>query len=211
MRRAVRLEGPLRQGVDLLARDSWADVIRVAALEGLGASRDERAVPHLVARTRYGHAPRIRRAAILALPKLAQDKKVREVLEDLLDDADPLLRLDVARALADLADPKSAGALRARLEVETDARAKRRMREALRDLTQEPKRGVQVSRDDFDKLEAEHAELKARLAAVEARVTGETRASTAKPLAPTPAPAKAKAKKPAKSGGATSSKKAPGR
>ena len=57
--------------VDLLERDSWADVIRVAAIDGLGASRDERAVPHLVARTRYGHSPRVRRSAILALPKLA--------------------------------------------------------------------------------------------------------------------------------------------
>ncbi len=186
--------------LDLLERDSWADVLRVAALEGLGASRDERAIPHLVARTRYGHTARTRRAAILALPKLSQDKKVREVLEDLLDDADPLLRLDVARALAELSDPKSAAALRARLEIETDARAKRRMREALRDLTQEPKRGVQVSREDFDKLEAEQAELKARLAAVEARVTGETRGSGAKPLAD----AKAKEKPVAKRSPATS-------
>jgi len=168
--------------IDLLERDSWADVIRVAALEGLGAARDERAVPHLIARTRYGHAPRTRRAAILALPKLTHDKKVREVLEELLDDADPMLRLDVARALADLGDPKSAGALRARIEVENDARAKRRMREALRDLTHEAKRGGSTSRDDFEKLEGEHAELKVRLAALEARVTGETRASSSKVL-----------------------------
>jgi aminopeptidase N len=186
---AARSLGNTRQAagfdtlVDILERDSWADVLRVAALDGLGASRDERAVPHLIARTRYGHSARTRRAAILALPKLAQDKKVRDVLEDLLDDPDPLLRLDVARALAELADTKSASALRARLEVETDARAKRRMREALRDLTQEPKRGPQVSRDDFDKLESEHAELRARLAAVEARLTGETRGTAAKPLA----------------------------
>jgi aminopeptidase N len=113
---------------------------------------------------------------------VAQDRKAREVLEELLDDKDPALRLDVARALADLGDSQSAGALRARLEVETDARAKRRMREALRDLTQETKRGPTVSRDDFDKLESEHVELKARLAAVEARLTHETRSTTSKPL-----------------------------
>ena len=123
---------------------------------------------------------------------------MREVLEDLLEDGDPLLRLDVARALAELGDPKSAGALRARIEVETDARAKRRMRESLRDLTQDPKRGPQVSRDDFDKLEAEHAELKTRLAAVEARVTGETRSTTSKPLAKDKPAAAAKAKVAAK-------------
>jgi len=119
---------------------------------------------------------------------------VREALEDLLDDQDPLLRLDVARALADLAEPKAAGALRARVEVETDARAKRRMRETLRDLAQETKRGPTVSKDDFDKLEADHAELKARMAALETRVTGETRASTSK----APAPSFKTGKKPAK-------------
>jgi aminopeptidase N len=186
---AARSLGKTRQAsgfdtlVDLLERDSWADVVRTGALDGLGASRDERAIPHLVARTRYGHSPRVRRGAILALPKLTQDRKVREVLEDLLDDTDPLLRLDVARALADLGDAKSAGALRARLEVETDARARRRMRESLRDLTQTAKPGPTVAREDFDKLEADHAELKVRLASLEARVTGETRASTSKPLA----------------------------
>jgi aminopeptidase N len=184
--------------IDLLERDSWADVIRVGAIDGLGASKDERAIPHLIARTRYGHAARTRRAAILALPKFPQDRKVREVLEELLDDADPMLRLDVARALAELGDAKSAGPLRARLDVETDARAKRRMREALRDLTQEGKRGAHATREDLEKLEGEHAELKARFAALEARVTGEPRASSSKALASTSTdPGKAPPKKPA--------------
>jgi len=207
---AARSLGKTRQSsafdtlIDLLERDSWADVVRAGALDGLGASRDERAVPHLIARTRYGHSPRTRRAAILALPKLSQDRKVREVLEELLDDIDPLLRLDVARALAELGDAKSAAPLRARIEVENDARAKRRMREAVRDLTQERRTaGPTVARDDFDKLEAEHGELKTRLAALEARVTGETRATTSKALAPTVA-----AKSAAKSAAAVASKKA---
>ena len=204
---AARALGKTRQAlgfdtlVDLLERDSWADVIRVAALDGLGTSRDERAVPHLVARTRYGHAARTRRAAILALPRLAQDRKAREVLEDLLDDDDPLLRLDVARALADLGDPKAAPALRTRLEIETDARARRRMREALRDLAQDAKREPHASREAVEKLEGEHAELKARLAALEARVTGRPRGSSGKPLGRTEAkPARSVApRKPARS------------
>jgi aminopeptidase N len=185
---AARSLGKTRQAsgfdtlVDLLARDSWADVVRVGAVDGLGASRDDRAVPHLVARTRYGHSPRTRRAAILGLAKFGHDRKVREVLEDLLDDGDPLLRLDVARALAELGDAKSAPALRARVEVETDARAKRRMREALRDLMQEGKRTPGVSREDFERLELEHAEVKARLAAIESRVTGEVRASSSRAI-----------------------------
>jgi aminopeptidase N len=185
---AARALGKTRQTssfetlVDLLQRDSWADVIRVGAIDGLAASRDERAIPHLVARTRYGNPPRVRRAAILALPKLAQDKKTREVLEDLLDDVDPLLRLDVARALSDLGDSKSLGALRARLDVDNDARARRRMREAIRDLSHEGKRPPHATRDEVEKLENEQAELRGRLAALEARFTGGTRAATSKKL-----------------------------
>jgi aminopeptidase N len=166
--------------VDLLQRDSWADVVRGGAIDGLAASRDDRALPHLVARTRYGNPPRVRRAAILALPKLSQDKKTRDVLEDLLDDADPLLRLDVARALSELGDAKAVGALRARIDVDNDARAKRRMREAVRDLSHEGKRGGHASKDEVDKLESDQAELRARLAALEARVTGETRGASSK-------------------------------
>ena len=130
------------------------------------------------------------------------------MLEELLDDPDPLLRLDVARALSELGDGKSVAALRARLEVDNDARAKRRMREAVRDLSQDAKRAPAASRDDFDKLETEHAELKARLAALEARLTGETRASSSKAPAVSNASKKAVTKEGAREGASKPAKKA---
>ncbi len=158
--------------VDVVDRPAWADVISAGAIDGLAALRDDRAMPHLVARTRYRHPARTRRAAILALPKLASDRKCRETLEDLIDDPDTMLRLDVARALGDLGDGKARPALRARLEVELDPRVRRRIREAVRDLSQEGKRAQEGLRDDFDKLQAEHAELRGRVAALEARAAG---------------------------------------
>src|SRR5204863_370265 len=81
-------------------RPSWADVTRSGVIEGLANLRDERAVPHVVARSRYGYSTRGRRAAIVAIPKLASDRKARETLEDLLDEADPYLRADAVRARA---------------------------------------------------------------------------------------------------------------
>ena len=120
--------------VDLLERPSWADVVRAGAIDGLAALRDDRALPHLSARTRYGHPPRARRAAIMALPKLASDRKTREAIELLLDDGDPLLRIDVVRALGELGDGKARPALRDRLEIDLDARVRRRIREVVRDL-----------------------------------------------------------------------------
>ncbi len=156
--------------VDLLDRPSWADVVRVGAIDGLAALRDDRASPHLVARTRYGYPTRARRAAILALPKLMSDRRGRETLEELLEDDDPHLRVDVARALAEYGDVKARAALRARLEVDLDARVRRRLKETLRDLGGDSKRASDQLREELDKLLNEHGELKARLTQIEARV-----------------------------------------
>jgi aminopeptidase N len=167
--------------VEVAAKPSWADVIAVGAIDGLAALRDERAVPHLLGWTRYGRPTRMRRAAILALPKLDDGRKTREALEDLLLDADPHLRIDVARALGDIGDAKSRGPLRERLELDLDARARRRYRETLRDLGGDSKRAADALKEDLDKLQAEHAALKGRVAQLEARSSdGKDKKATAK-------------------------------
>ena len=158
--------------VDLLDRPSWFDVVRAGAIDGLAALRDDRAVPHMVAHVRYGHPPRARRAAVMSLAKLAGDRKAREILEHLLDDGDPLLRVDVVRALGELGDAKARPSLRERLEVDLDPRVRRRIREVLRDLA-EPKRATEHLREEFEKLQGEHAELRARMAKLEAQVPPE--------------------------------------
>ena len=155
--------------LDVVNRPSWADVIAMGAIDGLAALRDDRALPHLYARTRYGHPSRVRRAAVLAIPKLATDRRAREHLEELVEDGDPILRIDVVRALSDLGDAKARGALRARAEVDLDPRVRRRIREVLRDLGSEKKQNEQI-KDDLEKLQTEHRELKARLATIEARI-----------------------------------------
>jgi aminopeptidase N len=158
--------------VDLLERPSWFDVIRAGAIDGLAALRDDRALPHLSARVRYGQPQRARRAAILSLPKLSADRRTREAIELLLDDPDPILRIDVVRALGEMGDVKARPALRERLEVDLDPRVRRRIREILRDLS-EPRRAADALREELDKLQGEHADLKARLAKVEARIAPE--------------------------------------
>ncbi len=170
---AARALGKTRQAsafdtlLDLIDRPSWADCVSAAAIDGFAQLRDERALPHLLARTRYGHPSRVRRAATLAIPKIATDRRAREQLEELLDDDDPILRMDVVRALTDLGDARSRSALRSRLEVDLDARVRRRIRESLRDLGAAPKREEQL-KDDVEKLQNDHADLKARVAKIEA-------------------------------------------
>jgi aminopeptidase N len=172
---AARALGKTRQPaayevlLDVMDRPSWADVIASGTIDGLAALRDDRALPHLYARTRYGHPSRVRRAAALAIPKLSTDRRAREHLEDLLDDPDPILRIDVVRALSDLGDARSRGALRARAEVDLDPRVRRRIKEVVRDLGGERKQTEQL-KEDVDKLQTEHLDLKTRLSRVEARM-----------------------------------------
>lgn len=186
--------------IDVMDRPSWADVIAAGAMDGLAALRDDRALAHLYARTRYGHPSRVRRAAALAIPKISTDRRAREHLEELLDDSDAILRIDVVRALSDLGDARSRPALRARVDVELDPRVRRRIREVLRDLGGERKQGEQL-KDELEKLRDEHAELKARIAKLEARADvasgspGSEVEPPSKPPTKGPAPAPRKAKK----------------
>jgi aminopeptidase N len=165
----TRQPGAFDTLVDLLDRPSWFDVVRAGAIDGLAALRDDRAVPHMIARVRYGHPPRARRAAVMSLPKLAGDRKARETLELLLEDGDPHLRVDAVRALGELGDAKARPSLRERLEVDLDPRVRRRIREVLRDLA-EPKRATDQIRDELEKLHGDHSELRARMAKLEARM-----------------------------------------
>jgi aminopeptidase N len=155
--------------VPLLDRPSWAEVSRAGALDALGALRDERALPEVLKRTEYGFPTRGRRAAIAALAQISEGRKVREHLEDLLDDKDPHLKIDVVAALSFLGDQKSRGPLHRAKERELDGRVVRRLREALRDMG-EHKAVAERKRlsDELDGVRNELSELKARLSKVEA-------------------------------------------
>ncbi|AKU94515.1 Aminopeptidase [Labilithrix luteola] len=179
--------------LDVIDRPSWADVIAAGAVEGLSSLRDDRALPHLYSRTRYGHPSRVRRAAALAVPKISTDRRAREHLEDLLDDSDPILRIDVVRALTDLGDGRSRPALRARGEIDLDPRVRRRIREALRDLGGD-RRPAEQLKEDLERLRDEHAELKARMSKLEARLSPPEKEKGGKDSADAKSTAKAKQK-----------------
>jgi aminopeptidase N len=196
--------------LEAAARPSWADVIALGAIDGLAALRDERALPHLLSWTKYGRPTRVRRAAILALPKIDDGRKTREALEELLSDADPHLRIDVARALGEIGEVKARGALRERLEIDLDPRVRRRLRETLRDLGGETKKAADQMKDDLEKLQTEHATLRARVAQLEARLT-ETKPG-AKEAGPTSTPAtprRARVTSPSRPGAKTARKSKP--
>jgi aminopeptidase N len=81
------------------------------------------------------------------------------------------LRIDAVRALGELGDAKARPALRDHLETDLDARVRRRIREVVRDMG-EPRRAADQLREELDRLQGDHLELKSRLAKLEARLEG---------------------------------------
>lgn len=176
----------------LVDRESWADVTRAGALDGLGQLGDEETVDDVMTWTRYGVPTRGRRAAIAALARISDERRVQRCLVDLLDDDDPHLRVDVVNALEQIGDPRSRGALSRRLAHELDGRVARRIREALRDLGDSSARERRRVNEELETVKNELAELKVRLTKLEG-------GKQAKSEAPTPAKKKKKKKKTAHS------------
>jgi aminopeptidase N len=178
---AARALGATRQGsaydtlVEVLDRKAWADVARSGAADGLANLRDERAIPHLTARTAYGQDSPGRRACLVALAKLDTSRKTRELLEERLDDVDVFVRVAAVRGLELLGDTKSRPALHTRLAREDAGIVRRRIREALRDLTAGHQAELKRLRDELDKVQSEHHDLKSRMAKLEARLEGPTK------------------------------------
>jgi aminopeptidase N len=163
----TRQSGALEVLLPALDVKAWGDVIRAGALDGLAALRSDAAIPKLIERTRYGVPTRGRRAAIAGLARLSDSRRVREHLEDLLDDKDPHLRAEVVGALHTLADPRARSALRRHLEHELDGRVARRIREVLRDLGETASGERSRINDDLEALRSELTELKTRLSKLE--------------------------------------------
>jgi aminopeptidase N len=163
----TRERSAFRDLLAVLDQPSWADSRRAGAIEGLAQLREDAALPYVIDRSRYGVPTRGRRAAVAALARLSDSRKVREHLEDLLEDRDPHFRIAVVDALSVLGDAKARGKLRRSLEHELDGRVARRIREVLRDLPEAGSSERKRLSDELETLRGELQELKTRIAKVE--------------------------------------------
>ena len=155
-----------------LGRPSVNEAITVQAFAGLGALRDERAIPLAKEWAAYGRPTRAREAALACLGRLGEGKRdVVEFLTDFVDDPWLRARISAIGALQQLKDDRAIPALSRRIEGELDGRVVRRSREAIaairrgRDRSEDAKK----LREDFEKLEEENRKLKDRLDKLEAR------------------------------------------
>jgi aminopeptidase N len=175
-------------------RPSYQDVIASRAIEGLGKTGDERALPLIRAAWRPGAAFPTHRAVVAALAELARGtgmaRAARETIEERLRDRDFRVRGEAAAALGRLGLAEATPALRGAIAAELDGRARRRMNDALRTLEDGARPAEEARRlhDEVERLRGETLQLRERLDRVESRL-GAT--------APTnPPPAKTKRTRP---------------
>ena len=152
--------------VPLLKRVSWQDTIRAGALDGLAELQDPRGWQLAMNALPYGQPPAGRRAAALAVAKLAEvaNKKTETVdtFAQLLRDPAFRVRLTAIDAAQTLGDPRMVGPLSS--TVFLDGRESRAAREAVRSLrSKSPSKELQAVRGELDTLKAEVRALKEKI------------------------------------------------
>ena len=157
----------------VLSRNSFQDLIRARAIDGLGATADEVAIPIVEAAFTPGASIYARRAAVAALARLAEGtlhvRRARERIEGWLADPDFRVRMEAASSLVVLADGRAVPAIEAALRAELDGRAKRRMREAINEIRDKGKSDEKLRKlsDEVERLSGESTRLRERLDCLE--------------------------------------------
>ncbi len=121
---------------DALEKDSWNDVIRTAALEGLAATRSRKWIPLFTRFTRAGHHQKLRMAAIRCLA--ATEPGITDVQKRLLEltgDKFLLVQIAAVRALQQVGDERAVPVLKKLMTGDRDGRLKRLAEEAVDRIT----------------------------------------------------------------------------
>jgi aminopeptidase N len=163
-------------------RDSFMDIIRQKAYQGLAEARDDSAATLLAEATRYGGHPYGRRAAIMALARLSSGRRdrdardVRELAERLLFDKGYRVQYGAIEALAVCADAAAIPALEKLIARTLDGRLRRRAREVVRDLRsgESTRARIEAMEGELERVRKSANEVRERLERFEAAVAGES-------------------------------------
>jgi aminopeptidase N len=121
---------------EALKKDSWNDTLRIAALEGLAATRSREWIPLMISSTKPGNHQRLRMAAIRCLATYGPGQdEIQERLITLLHDSYVLVQVAAARALAEVGDERAVPALKLCTTGDLDGRLKRLAEEAIGKIT----------------------------------------------------------------------------
>ena len=161
-----------------LGRPAHNDAITAGALTGLGALRDPRALQLLLDHTKWGVHQNARRAATAALGALApyldevSRTRLRERLEELLDDRWLRVQITAIAALEAVGDTKAIPAIRAAADRALEGRIKRSSRVAIRRIgeAQDRTKEVRGLQSEVEKLQQTNQKLADRMTALETRL-----------------------------------------
>lgn len=162
-----------------LALDSFRDVIRAAALKGMGLLEDERGVDVALEYARYGHSRWSRDAAMATLAGLGQlapgrARRIQEALEENLRDRSFFAQIAAADALGKLGRPAAIVALHRLETADVDGRLQKAAREAINKLESEAKQpeAWQGLRQELETLRRENRDLRERVSRLESLAAG---------------------------------------
>ena len=171
-----RLRAPAAQArcEALLTRDSWGEVLRCRAIEGLGFLRDEAALPLLLAAVAETTPARARAAACSALARLGDEveatrTRVVEQLILLAEDANFRVQVAAITALGTLRDPRATAVLERAHSSAGDGRCRRLAGESLANSREgrTTAEGLSALRVQLDGLADDNRRLRDRVERVE--------------------------------------------
>ncbi len=169
----------------VLSRDSRSEVLRRAALTGLGTVRDSTAVDVLATWTQLGKPRLARPSAIMALANLthttfiddAQMRLIVDAITKCLDDTGVRVRRAAVSSLSSLADPSKARpaltALRSLLANNSDERSKPRIEKAIKAIESGEPAQVQLAelRSELKESQEQNESLSDRISKLESIIS----------------------------------------
>lgn len=172
--RDSRARTAIEQALD--SKDSFNEVIRISAIDGLVALDDPAGLAKIREFAQPGVPVRLRAAALTklgTLGKLAEERErraIRKDLEEVLEESDFFVSLGVIAGLKELGDPESGAALKRKERIAVDGRIKARARKAAADLAQKAAGPKQLKelRDQLDEVRKQNKQLDERLGKLEA-------------------------------------------
>lgn len=119
-----------------LRRSSWNEIVRQAALEGLGATKSEKALEILLRHTKWGHPQRVRMAAIRSLVEFGPaHEAIQKRLIELTNDPYILVQVAAVRGLTAVGDERALPSLKKLAKEDRDGRVIRLAEEAIEKIS----------------------------------------------------------------------------
>ncbi|MFN0117453.1 MAG: M1 family aminopeptidase [Elusimicrobiota bacterium] len=121
---------------EALEKNSWNDVIRQAALEGLAATKSIEWIPTFLAYSKLGHSHKLRMAAIRCLASYnTPEMGIQKRLCELTQDSFLLVQISAVRVLQQLGDERCIPALKELITGDRDGRLMRLAEEAIEKIS----------------------------------------------------------------------------